>query len=851
MNGKHQAYLSAIFLFACLCSRNAHSQTLQDYAVNEPFRNVEDNFPASGGSTVAPMSTSGPGAIYQPFYHRSFTDIETGKSIKWGGALHALFLDEAGRFREDNGIKGKLEDTNIDYVVEIFSDESSTPARTRVRRFVQVGSSNDATLNAVGTADELDTLNPIWNARNVLADIPQENLLEQRLVDASSGRFDEDAGNKRYIFTYVDVPGQTSSGKVDTGEVIDFVPDMFDPGINSNWRYLGLIDREEAMEIVRYVRGEDIPGWRSRIVDLPGDASAEEKTWLLGDIVNSSPHGVNAPQERYDFEYGDTTYKTFKDQYVNRRQMIYVGANDGMLHAFNGGVWDPGNHSLDALGHKLGAEMWAYVPMNLLPHLQWLKAPDYSHVYYVDGSPQAFDVNIFPDDAIHPGGWGTILVVGMGFGGGDFPLDLDDDGVTETTRTSAVIVMDVTDPERPPVLLAELTAPGLDFTTAAPAVIKARRPDDAGDYNAAVMNQWLLVLGSGPEDAATATSTSHRPTLVAWNLQTRDYVQIPAGLQASITDPAGFYGNLAVVDYDNDYVDDAVYVGTVEGTEQVPGGRLKKLSLNPAAPAFGFMDGTAQLSTLVDVALPVVAKPAFIHSYANGTSRDYASVTEQRLFGIKDTDNLVNATLDDDSFVNATDIIVQADAATGSTRVWESAANNSLIIEGASVDSFADLLAVMDNKNGWFRNLRADLANPAERVVNPALMLRSSAIFTSYLPEAPPGAQGESFIHALHFRTGTADQAGLLGMDNTGVLQDAVSAGAIELATASLNITKLDAPNPGDIADNSQTMDAGSDTFTLVGGTVAGSLENIDLVLPPPVMTRLSWELLDTSFTDK
>ncbi len=49
--------------------------------------------------------------------------------------------------------------------------------------------------------------------------------------------------------------------------------------------------------------------------------------------------------------------------------------------------------------YALGEEIWAYVPQNLIPQLTWLtKDPPatngYTHVYYVDGTPRIFDVNL-------------------------------------------------------------------------------------------------------------------------------------------------------------------------------------------------------------------------------------------------------------------------------------------------------------------------------------------------------------------------------------------------------------------------------------------------------------------------
>ena len=95
----------------------------------------------------------------------------------------------------------------------------------------------------------------------------------------------------------------------------------------------------------------------------------------------------------------------------------------------------PNNASYD-----IGEEMWAFIAHDNLPHLAWLAcngtsgdptacgSADYTHVDYCDQRPKATDVRIFANDAKHPGGWGTILIVGMRFGGGAMDLDLDGNG---------------------------------------------------------------------------------------------------------------------------------------------------------------------------------------------------------------------------------------------------------------------------------------------------------------------------------------------------------------------------------------------------------------------------------------
>jgi type IV pilus assembly protein PilY1 len=63
-------------------------------------------------------------------------------------------------------------------------------------------------------------------------------------------------------------------------------------------------------------------------------------TWRLGDIVYSTPTVVGKPSENYHLLYEDDSYGDFLKKYRNRRQVVYVGANDGMLHAFNGGFFN-------------------------------------------------------------------------------------------------------------------------------------------------------------------------------------------------------------------------------------------------------------------------------------------------------------------------------------------------------------------------------------------------------------------------------------------------------------------------------------------------------------------------------
>ena len=114
----------------------------------------------------------------------------------------------------------------------------------------------------------------------------------------------------------------------------------------------------------------------------------------LGAILDSTPAIMDAPSLDPP---PDADYPAFVDDNKDRRTMIWVGANDGMLHG------------IDA---RLGREVWAFIPFNLLPKLVTLKSgqPVGDFRYFVDGSPKVADVKV-------GGAWHTYLVMGQGPGG--------------------------------------------------------------------------------------------------------------------------------------------------------------------------------------------------------------------------------------------------------------------------------------------------------------------------------------------------------------------------------------------------------------------------------------------------
>jgi len=139
------------------------------------------------------------------------------------------------------------------------------------------------------------------------------------------------------------------------------------------------------------------------------------RTHILGDIVNAQPLFIRAPFASYT-DAGYATTGGYKEQQASRTPMVYVAANDGMLHAFYAG-----SSTTDPLG---GNERWAFMPTIVLPNLYVLADTNYAnlHKFSVDGTPVAGDVY---DSAATA--WKTIIVAGLNKGGkGYYALDVTD-----------------------------------------------------------------------------------------------------------------------------------------------------------------------------------------------------------------------------------------------------------------------------------------------------------------------------------------------------------------------------------------------------------------------------------------
>lgn len=346
---------------------------------------------------------------------------------------------------------------------------------------------------------------------------------------------------------------------------------------------------------------------------------SETVTYVLGDIFHANPILVDRPDDfsefasnRYhdDSDANGTTctasspgYRCFARKHEFRRKMLAVGANDGMLHFFEAGIWDDSDKQFD---NGTGKELFAFVPRMVLP-IAKEAAEGENQIFSVDGSPRIVNVFIDPQhgaaDAIDPADrrWRTIAIGGLREGGsenGSGEVDLDNG----KPFTSGYYALDITQPDRlggdnkpvnrdvvpscltnfstaacgPIPFGAELweftdsvdgspaewgvafdedsnDAPDLGRSWSQPVVVRVRLSDGSGGTT----ERWVAVLGGGfdPDNRLAPRSGTW---LYMVDVETGEPIYKRTLEGAAPATPA-------VIDVNNDGYSDFLYIGTTAG----------------------------------------------------------------------------------------------------------------------------------------------------------------------------------------------------------------------------------------------------------------------------------------------
>lgn len=796
-------------------------------SITQAFQLATASIASGTAAAVTSQTRSGEGAIYQSLF---FPPTESEQiAPHWSGQVHAYLLDALGNMREDTNGNKKL-DPDTDKVIQFDGELIYAHTDANGDSVISEDEKNATSLASV------NDINFLWSTSDWLNTLTDGQAISQRISY-------ETVASNRYIFTFVDKNKDMIADNA-TGEIQNFVLNSAPTDLNSTeyfHNYLTLYEADSgkidlalgspinilrtndpaafatlqgtlAQRQVEFIRGKDVGNATvSGITDTVRSRTLNGKPWRLGDIIYSSPTIVDKPAENYHLIYQDKTYEGFYKKYTHRRQMVYTGANDGMLHAFNGGFYNRTQKTfLTSLNGEsafpLGMELWAYVPYNLLPHLKWLMNPEYGeklHVAYMDLKPRVFDARVFfesdgitpSNNATHPDGWGTILVAGMRLGGAKIEVDIDKaDGNAfnsniDRTLTSAYVIMDITNPEQAPTLLGEITMPGQGFTTCYPTVM----PMTERNAKTATANQWYLVFGSGPAIANGEASgqklevetSDQSGNLYILDLKalvaektiksvTSDGSLVTGGATFANTEAGSFVSDPIAVDLNigltatpEEFKTDTIYFGTVAGDQTEGQGKIYRLLTNNDNQA----PMSWSLSPLIDVGQPITAAPSAATDEDNrlwiyfGTGRffnrdDIPQAAHMSFYGVKEPvdANGTNtwATVSVSDLFNSTEISLN-----NSTCGGQNDSNCVIVYQGQSeLGSWQTLLDTVDATPGW----RQDFSPARERVLGQAAVLGGATIFTTYLPsEDICSFEGTSNLWALYYKTGTAFFRPILG----------------------------------------------------------------------------------------
>lgn len=199
---------------------------------------------------------------------------------------------------------------------------------------------------------------------------------------------------------------------------------------------------------------------------------------FLGDIIHSDPVYVGPPRARYPDDIEGTSltqlYSTFAIANQDRQGLVYVGANDGMLHAFDS---------------ETGEELFAYMPEMVFSTasgkgVHKLANQTYGHVSYVDGDISVTDVYVAKDGVENSETWRTYLVGALRNGGkGIYVLDVTDPSEF-SSADGELSEQDIADIAQG-LVVGEFTHEDLGYTYSKPQIAKMHN------------GRWAAIFGNG------------------------------------------------------------------------------------------------------------------------------------------------------------------------------------------------------------------------------------------------------------------------------------------------------------------------------------------------------------------
>lgn len=484
----------------------------------------------------------------------------------------------------------------------------------------------------------------------------------------------------------------------------------------------------------QYLRG-------ARTYEVSNGGSFRTRNGVLGDIMNSSPTWVGAPSAPYNGPWVDALYPTatppepagsyalFKTNNATRANVVYVGANDGMLHGFRAGGYDTNGNFTTATTPNDGQEVLAYMPaaaLNTIYNANGnldFSSPSYAHNLFVDATPGTGEL-------YYGNAWHTWLVGGLG-GGGNANGVIGDN---TTAGTGAIYALDITNPAN----FSESNASSLVIKEWSPSNLSCTNYTGTNScagylgntYGTPVIRRlhngnWAVLFGNGLN---SPNGSAGLYVLLVANDGTTSFYYLDTGYGPS-KDPLGKNNKNGIAyvtpaDLDGDHITDYVYAGDAFGNVW----RFDLTSQNPTqwnvstTPLFSTPAGQPITSKVAVAAIPGTGTgaPRVLVSFGTGqafpqtqtNAATYASGSAQWLYGVWDWNmNAWNrgaasaaqyATLNPTQTVTASTLLTQTITATstssGTTPSYRTVSNGKVCWVGSTACGSA---ANANTQYGW------------------------------------------------------------------------------------------------------------------------------------------------------
>ncbi len=625
---------------------------------------------------------------------------------------------------------------------------------------------NPTTLNTSGTGN--------WSSRRVLTF--NDGLLADGTADTS------DTGRQGSVFTTTD-----SSGTV------EFTTDL-------SARQQDLLDRDPGSNLtdgrgpyrLRYLLGDNSNegtsgfNWRVR----PGS---------LGDFVNSSPLYVRFPSALNVPPADFADFKVYATAVASRTPVLYVGANDGMVHAFNASDASDDGTSAYAATANSGKEVLAFIPSAVYPKLNQLTWANYSHKYFVDGTPVAADAQLSsPNCTVSSDAtkcWRTIVTGGLNAGGqGIYALNATAPSTFASGTAKSLVFWEFTDRDDA----------DLGNTFVQPIVRKMNN------------GKWAVIFGNGfnnTDSDGSVSTTGHAYLYILyvdgpgfdsngrgrpWTLGTdfRKIALVAPNAGTTPLTPANGLGTVFGLDKNDDNIIDYLYAGDRYGNVW----KVDVSDTNPAnwASAFGTVSTplplfTAQTDETTPTKQQITTSPTaarhqnggFMVMFGTGSfvddSDNQGPFSTNSFYGIWDKDDgtrvtsrsqlqkqatLANVTIDPDNNTATNNSITYALQSDCVPQYSDGVAPNPpLPVQGAATTTCPATLAPVavgdpvSQQLGWVLDLHNDPAvtNSGERYISSVLPILEEGLltFVSLTPNTDVcGGSGYDWSYNLDYLTG-------------------------------------------------------------------------------------------------